>query len=58
VSTRGVIARQKGDVFEGRYHHWDSYPSGEGKALWELVHGTFNDNLSPQWPEDWKAVER
>ena len=49
MSTREVIARQKGDVFEGRYHHWDSYPSGLGKALWELANGTFKGKLFPGW---------
>jgi len=35
MSTRGVIARRNGDGFVGRYHHWDSYPSGLGKTLFE-----------------------
>ena len=45
MSTRGVIARQKGDSFEGRYHHWDSYPTGLGKALWELLHNEFKGDI-------------
>jgi len=35
MSTRGVIARRNGDGFTGRYHHWDSYPSGLGKTLFK-----------------------
>lgn len=34
MSTRGVIARATGDGFAGRYHHWDSYPSGLGATLY------------------------
>lgn len=36
MGTRGVIARAKGDGWEGRYHHWDSYPTGLGKRLQEV----------------------
>lgn len=36
MGTRAVIARPKGDGFEGRYHHWDGYPSGLGRTLWRL----------------------
>ena len=36
MGTRGVIARPTGDGFEGRYHHFDSYPSGLGATLWEI----------------------
>jgi hypothetical protein len=63
VSTRGVIARQKGDFFEGRYHHWDSYPSGLGKALWELAHNQFKGNLDEmlhilidEHPAGWSTI--
>ena len=35
MSTRGVIARTKGDGFTGRYHHWDSYPEGLGETLYQ-----------------------
>jgi len=38
MSTRAVIARIKGDGFEGRYHHYDGYPSGLGATLYELAH--------------------
>lgn len=33
MGTRGVIAKPDGDGWKGRYHHWDSYPSGLGLAL-------------------------
>jgi len=44
MSTRGVIARQNESSkgFTGVYHHWDSYPEGLGKTLWQLWHGYFN----------------
>jgi hypothetical protein len=45
MSTRGCIARLTGSQpwqFRGVYHHWDSYPSGLGRALfrgrnWEFA---------------------
>lgn len=36
MSTRGGIARKNGTGFKGVYHHWDGYPSGLGKMLFEL----------------------
>ena len=51
MSTRSVIARtvnpdEKEQIwFEGRYHHWDGYPSGLGAMLWELYHGHFNRDI-------------
>lgn len=37
MSTRGVIARATGEsTFAGRYHHWDSYPTGLGSELIRL----------------------
>ncbi|MBI2851286.1 MAG: hypothetical protein HYX80_09680 [Chloroflexi bacterium] len=63
MSTRGVIARQKGDAFEGRYHHWDSYPTGLGKALWELAHSEFKCDLEgmlhfliDEHPAGWSTI--
>jgi hypothetical protein len=42
MSTRGAIARPDGNGgFKGVYHHWDSYPSGLGKDLFELARGEF-----------------
>ena len=37
MSTRSVIARPMGDGFNGRYHHWDGYPSGLGAELYWLA---------------------
>jgi hypothetical protein len=36
MGTRGIIAKPEGDGWAGRYHHWDSYPSGLGATLIEL----------------------
>jgi hypothetical protein len=47
MSTRGIIARSTGEsTFAGRYHHWDSYPSGLGVALVELYRGHFKHDLT------------
>jgi hypothetical protein len=47
MSTNGIIARSTGEgTFEGRYHHWDSYPHGLGVALVELYRGHFKHDLS------------
>ena len=48
MSTRSVIARigeQEGQ-FAGRYVHTDGMPTSMGKALWSLLHGHFNNDLS------------
>jgi hypothetical protein len=46
MSTNGIIARSTGEgTFAGRYHHWDSYPSGLGVALVELYRGHFKRDL-------------
>jgi len=45
MATRGCIARKVNDGFRGVYHHWDSYPEGLGKALWDLYHGYFKKDL-------------
>lgn len=45
MGTRGVIARITPNGFRGRYHHWDSYPSGLGESLWKLYHGHFKGDL-------------
>jgi len=40
MSTRAIIARSLPDgEWEGAYHHWDGYPSGLGKTLWDMLHG-------------------
>jgi hypothetical protein len=36
MGTRAVIAEPFGDGWRGRYHHWDGYPSGLGRTLWQL----------------------
>lgn len=48
MATRGAIARLTGIHpirFGGVYHHWDSYPEGLGKTLWELYHTVFGKDL-------------
>ncbi len=48
MSTPGTIARLSGLAplrFYGRYHHWQSTPSGLGRALWSLYHGHFHRDL-------------
>ena len=46
MGTRGIIARVDDERgWAGNYHHWDSYPSGLGKTLWELYHGCFKHDL-------------
>lgn len=46
MSTNGMIARPKdGEGFEGRYHHWDSYPEGLGASLFKLANGYFKNDL-------------
>ncbi len=47
MSTRGIIA-ERDDThggFRGRYHHWDSYPRGLGKALYTIYHEVFEKDL-------------
>jgi hypothetical protein len=43
VSTRGAIAvpTTTGKGWWGRYHHFDSYPTGLGDELFRLYHDTF-----------------
>lgn len=45
MGTRGVIAERHGQSWRGRYHHWDSYPTGLGKSLWHVIPGVFGGNL-------------
>ena len=66
MSTRGCIARllRKDPLeFEGVYHHWDSYPSGLGRALFHLRRGFFREDtdamlrmLIDQHPAGWSVV--
>ena len=39
MSTRSVIARKTASGFSGVYHHWDGYPGGLGKFLFEHLAG-------------------
>ena len=66
MSTRGCIARLTGSQpwqFRGVYHHWDSYPSGLGRALfrarnWEFVRDTeaMLKALIDNHPAGWSTV--
>jgi hypothetical protein len=63
MSTRGVIARATQNGFRGVYHHWDSYPEGLGKTLWDLWHDRFNrdtkamlETLIDQHPAGWSTI--
>jgi len=64
MGTRGVIARVTEDGWEGRYHHWDSYPSCLGKALYDLHgQGTFHKTtdemimtLITNHPAGWSTI--
>jgi len=51
MGTRGAITRLTKDGFEGRYHHWDSNPSGLGEQLFKLYHGHFKENLDAMLEE-------
>ena len=37
MSTRGYIGIKKKGQLKGMYNHWDSYPSGLGKDLVEII---------------------
>lgn len=42
MATRGIIARETaGGGWEGRFHHFDSYPSGLGETLLDWYFGYF-----------------
>jgi len=42
MSTRSLVARATGqDTFVGRYVHFDGYPSGVGRSLWNVCRRTF-----------------
>ena len=46
MATRGAIARDLGDSrFRGIYHHWDAYPAGLGKTLWDAYRYYFELDL-------------
>ena len=66
MSTRGAIARMTHVLplhWAGRYHHWDSYPTGLGKELWELFHAHFERDLDKmlrvlidEHPAGWSTI--
>jgi hypothetical protein len=37
MSTRSVIAKPYGDIWKGRYCHWDGYPQWLGHNLFNIV---------------------
>jgi len=38
MSTRGCVAIKQGEGWRGVYNHWDSYPTGLGKEVWDHLH--------------------
>jgi hypothetical protein len=66
MSTRGCIARLQSRnplEFSGVYHHWDSYPSGLGQALFLLRKMEFGGDtdamlkaLIDEHPAGWSTV--
>jgi hypothetical protein len=63
MGTRSIIARAKGDGWEGRYHHWDGYPSGLGAGLYDHYHRSFGRNLKrmlevliDEHPSGWSTI--
>lgn len=66
MSTRGCIARldRRTPVeFRGVYHHWDSYPSGLGQALFHIRNRDFGRDtetmlkeLIDRHPAGWSTV--
>ena len=37
MGTRSVIAKPYGDIWQGRYCHWDGYPQNNAGAIWYMV---------------------
>jgi hypothetical protein len=64
MSTSGAIFRKNIDgSLEGRYHHFDSYPEGLGKALHGIYKSEFSQNLSEmmkilidEHPAGWSTI--
>jgi hypothetical protein len=66
MSTRGCIARLQSRSpleFKGVYHHWDSYPSGLGQALFQIRKADFAGDtdtmlrtLIDQHPGGWSTI--
>lgn len=38
MSTRGCVAIKQDEGWRGVYNHWDSYPTGLGKEVWDYLH--------------------
>lgn len=64
MSTRSIIARQKGDGWEGRYCHYDGYPSGVGATIHRLYQEHFGRDaeamlrvLIDEHPGGWCAID-
>jgi len=46
VSTRAIIGEKDAiHVWTGRFHHWDGYPHGLGKALYRFYNGYFEKDM-------------
>ena len=64
MSIRGAIARPTSSGgWEGRYHHFDAYPIGLGRELFELYHRTFDRDheqmarmLIDEHPAGWSTL--
>ncbi|KKS89313.1 MAG: hypothetical protein UV64_C0007G0016 [Parcubacteria group bacterium GW2011_GWC1_43_11b] len=63
MSTRAAIARIDGDGWKGIFHHWDGYPSGLGKDIWNLVRGKFQGDIEAflhyaieEHPGGWEVI--
>jgi hypothetical protein len=63
MGTRGCIAKPEGDGWRGRYHHWDSYPTGLGLTLLAVHADTFHGDtdamiayLIDEEPVGWSTI--
>jgi hypothetical protein len=64
MSTRGVIAFGPNILeWEGRYHHFDSYPTALGKTLYDAYHNVFartietmKQYLFTEHPAGWSSI--
>ncbi len=66
MATRGAIARLTHALplhWAGRYHHWDSYPTGLGRELWNIFQGHFERDLDrmlgvliDEHPAGWSTI--
>jgi hypothetical protein len=65
MATRGCIGRKtENGTLEMRYHHFDSYPSGLGKSLYEIYNGHFQQDLPKmmsflvdEHPAGWSTIK-